>query len=511
MNAPHLTRRDFTAGLGGIVLAFSLAPLALTQQPPRLPGSLQTNRMLSAWLAINADGTATVFTGKVELGQGILTALAQIAAEELDLPLARVRIISGDTGRTPNEGQTAGSQSVENSGTALRLAGAEVRAILLDLAAKKFGVAADTLKVADGTITTSDGRKVSYGELAKDADLKREATGKVAPKPAAQHRLVGQSLPRVDLPAKVTGGAAFVQDLRLPGMVHGRIARPPQYGAQLEAFDEAKVRAMPGVVAVVRDGSFLGVAAEREEQAIKAVEALSASAKWKAGPALPDPARLYEQLKTMPTQDTVISNKEAPLLASGAKVVEATYHRPYQAHASLGAILRGRAGAGRSVDRLDAQPGRLPAARHDGAGARHEAAVDPLHPHGRRGLLRPQRRRRRRARRGAAGARHQWTSGPRAMDAGRGVHVGALRPRHDHAGQGRRGRRPDRGLELRRLEPEPQHAAGRSRRHQPAVELVPGRPEAAGPGAAGDRAELRRRSQCDPDLRSAAADASPIT
>ena len=118
-----------------------------------------------------------------------------------------------------------------------------------------------------------------------EADLKREATGKVAPKPPAQHRLVGQSLPRVDLPAKVTGGAAFVQDLRLPGMVHGRIARPPQYGAQLEAFDEAKVRAMPGVVAVVRDGSFLGVAAEREEQAIKAVEALSASAKWKAGPA----------------------------------------------------------------------------------------------------------------------------------------------------------------------------------------------------------------------------------
>ncbi len=112
--------------------------MAWPRKPPRLPGSLQTNRMLSAWLAINADGTATVFTGKVELGQGILTALAQIAAEELDLPLARVKIISGDTGRTPNEGQTAGSQSVENSGTALRLAGAEVRAILLDLAAKKL-------------------------------------------------------------------------------------------------------------------------------------------------------------------------------------------------------------------------------------------------------------------------------------------------------------------------------------------------------------------------------------
>jgi CO/xanthine dehydrogenase Mo-binding subunit len=336
MNAPHLTRRDFTSGLGGIVLAFSLDSRAvLAQEPPRLPGSLQTNRMLSAWLAINADGTATVMTGKVELGQGILTALAQIAAEELDLPLAKVTIISGDTGRTPNEGQTAGSQSVENSGTALRLAGAEVRSILLELAAKRLGVAADSLKVADGTVVAPDGRKVSYGELASEANLKREATGKVPPKPPAQHRLVGQASPRVDLAAKVSGGAAFVQDLRLPGMTHGRIVRPPQYGAQLEAVDAAKVQTMPGVVVVVRDGNFLGVVAEREEQAIKAAAALAAAAKWKAGPQLPDPARLYEQLKALPTQDTVISNKDAPV-ASGAKVLEATYHRPYQAHASLG-------------------------------------------------------------------------------------------------------------------------------------------------------------------------------
>jgi CO/xanthine dehydrogenase Mo-binding subunit len=210
-----------------------------------------------------------------------------------------------------------------------------VRAILLDLAAKKLSVAADSLKVADGTITAPDGRKVTYGELAGETNLKREATGKAKPKPPAQHRLVGHSSPRVDLPAKVTGGAAFVQDLRLVGMVHGRVARPPQYGAQLQTVDETKVRSMPGVIAVVRDGSFLGVVAEREEQAITAVEALSASAKWKAGPALPDPARLYEQLKAMTTEDSVISSKEAPLPA-GAKVVEATYHRPYQAHASLG-------------------------------------------------------------------------------------------------------------------------------------------------------------------------------
>src|SRR5947199_2601657 len=144
-----VNRRDFAKGLGGIVLAFTLEPVA-AQQQKQLPGSLGGNRMLDAWIRINTDGTATVFTGKVELGQGIVTALAQIAAEELDLPLARVSMVSGDTGRTPNEGQTAGSQSIENSGTALRLAAAEVRALLLDLAAGKLGAGADALSVIDG-------------------------------------------------------------------------------------------------------------------------------------------------------------------------------------------------------------------------------------------------------------------------------------------------------------------------------------------------------------------------
>src|SRR6266853_2847641 len=143
-----LNRRDFAKGLGGIVLAFSLDSAAAQQAKPPLPGSLGGNRMLDAWIRINADGTATVFTGKVELGQGIVTALGQIAAEELDLPLARVTMIGADTGRTPNEGQTAGSQSIELSGTALRMAGAEVRAILVKLAARRWNVAADTLKAS---------------------------------------------------------------------------------------------------------------------------------------------------------------------------------------------------------------------------------------------------------------------------------------------------------------------------------------------------------------------------
>jgi nicotinate dehydrogenase subunit B len=335
MNAPHLNRREFTAALGGIVLSFSLAPKLALGQQASLPGSLAGNPMLDAWLRINPDGSATVFTGKVELGQGIVTALAQIAAEELDLPLSRVKMISGDTGQTPNEGQTAGSQSIEASGTALRMAGAEARSILIEMAAKRFGVGIDTLTVGDGVIAARDGRKVGYGELAGEVDLHRGATAKVAPKPPAEHRIVGKFAPRRDIPAKVTGGAAYVQDIRLPGMLHGRVVRAPRYGAKLEAFDEAGAKRLPGVVAIVRDGSFLGVVAEREEQAIKARDALTHSARWSGGEALPDQAKIYEHLMSLEMEDKVISDKQAPL-PDGATSFEATYHRPYMAHASIG-------------------------------------------------------------------------------------------------------------------------------------------------------------------------------
>jgi CO/xanthine dehydrogenase Mo-binding subunit len=290
--------------------------------------------MLDAWIRIDADGSATIFPGKVELGQGITTALTQIAAEELDLPLARVHVLTTDTSRSPNEGVTAGSQSIEYGGTALRLASAEVRGILLDLAAKHLGVATDTLTVVDGTIR-SDGRKVGYGELAAEVDLHREATAKIAPKPPAAHKIVGKSIPRFDIPNKVTGGVAYVQDMRLPGMVHGRIVRPPRPGSKLDNVDEAAVKSMPGVIAVVRDGSFLGVVAEREEQAIKARQALINSAKWTLGPELPDPAKIYDVLLALPAEDNVISDKQAPM-PENAKEIEATYRKAYMAHASIG-------------------------------------------------------------------------------------------------------------------------------------------------------------------------------
>jgi len=290
VHAAAFNRRQFAAGLGAVVVAFSLDP-KLARGQEQLPGGLQNNRRLDAWIRINADGGATVFTGKVELGQGILTALAQIAAEELDLPLSRIEMISGDTGRTPDEGHTSGSVSIESSGTALRMAAAEVRSILLDLAANRLGTPADDLMVASGVIAAPDGRKIGYGELVAALDLKREATAKVRPKVASNYKIVGRSVQRLDIPAKVSGGAAYVQDIRFPGMLHGRVVRPPRYGAKLESFDEAAARAVPGIVAIVRDGSFLGVVAEREEQAIKARAALRDGAQWSGAPNYPIPIR----------------------------------------------------------------------------------------------------------------------------------------------------------------------------------------------------------------------------
>ena len=194
--AVNLTRRQFGKAAGALVLAFTLTPRLAGAQAPKLPGSLANNRMLDAWLRINADGSATIFTGKVELGQGILTALAQIAAEELDLPVARVAMISGDTMQTPDEGYTSGSQSIENSGTAIRLACAEARALLVEHAAKRLDLAAEVLTVSEGVIAAPDDRKLGYGELAAEIDLHREVTATAAPKPPGEQKIVGRSVPR---------------------------------------------------------------------------------------------------------------------------------------------------------------------------------------------------------------------------------------------------------------------------------------------------------------------------
>jgi nicotinate dehydrogenase subunit B len=222
----------------------------------------------------------------------------------------------------------------------LRFAAAEARVILLEQAAARLGVPAEQLRVEDGTVTVQNasGTTATYWELTQDGLLQREATAKVKPKPASEHKVVGKSMQRRDIPAKVTGGASYVHDMRLPGMVFGRVVRPPSYNATLVSFDEAAVHKMPGVIAVVRDGNFLGLAAEREEQAIKAREALRKSAVWKEAPNLPPAGKqLYGHLKSMASEDTVVSEKTAAVAKEGAvKTLTATYTRPYQAHATMG-------------------------------------------------------------------------------------------------------------------------------------------------------------------------------
>ncbi len=334
MKDPVLTRRQFGQSLTGIVVSFALAPELSWAAAGGLPGNLGRAPRLDAWLRIAADGQVTIFTGKVEIGQGVLTALAQIAAEELEVPLAGIRMVSGDTERTPDEGYTSGSQSIEYGGTALRFACAEARALMLETAAARLGVARETLRTARGVITAADGRKLTYGQIAQTGLFHRAATAQAPPKPARAHEIVGTSVPRLDIPAKVTGGASFVQDLRLPGMVFGRIVRPPGPRDRLEAVEMAAVRAMPGVLAVVCDGSFLGVVTLREEQAIKAAAALHREAKWRRAADLPKD--IHAWLKDQPVAGAVVNEKQDKAAAPAVRRLEATYTKGYVAHASLG-------------------------------------------------------------------------------------------------------------------------------------------------------------------------------
>ncbi|HEX7054272.1 MAG TPA: molybdopterin cofactor-binding domain-containing protein [Burkholderiales bacterium] len=332
--ALRLSRREFLAAGGGLVLAFTLWPRLSAAQAQKLPGSLKRAPSLDSWIRIDDKGNATVYTGKVELGQGIKTALILVAAEELALDPQRITLITADTARTPDERYTAGSHSMQDSGTAIRHAAAQVRTILVALAAERLGVSADALAVENGTVRAKGGGSIGYGELVAGRSLNVEAAPGVPLIPPREHRWVGKPFPRVDIPAKVTGGAAYVQDLRFEGMVHGRVVRPPSPGAQLRSLDASQVERMPGVLKVVRDGRFLGVIAEREWQAIQAMRALAAAARWDERPTLPAPQKLHDTLVSLSSQREVIADRSSR--GEGATRLEAAYRRSYQMHASIG-------------------------------------------------------------------------------------------------------------------------------------------------------------------------------
>ncbi len=439
----ELNRRQFAGALTGIVVAFSMTPRpgVAAEGAGRIPAMLAANPHLDAWLRIDPAGTVSIFTGRVELGQGNTTALAQIAAEELDVAIGRIRMIPVDTARSPNEGATAGSNSIQAGGAALRAASAQARAILIARAAQRLNAPAADFMVDDGTILSRTGAgKLTYWELAENP-FATDVTNPPAPKPASAHHIVGHDVQRLDIPAKVMGQPAYVQDLQLPGMLHGRIVRPPSYDAELISVDEPAVRRIPGVVAVVRNGRFLGVVAQREEQAIAAREALIAAAQWRIPESLPDMQSVHEFLQHRPDIDVKTVDAKTGPAAAVAKTVSATYRKPYLAHASIGPSCAVAGLIDGVLTVWSHTQGPVSAPRRTRQSAEHAAGKGASHSCAGVRLLRAQWRRRCRARCGTAFFGSRRANRPGAVDAGRRICLGAVRLGHDRFGERRTFRR----------------------------------------------------------------------
>src|SRR6202795_5196176 len=327
------------------------APVAPQNHELR-PGSLSVVRPAGStaeggfetFIKITADGSVTAFNGHVDLGTGIRTALGQIVAEELDVSFARVVVVLGDTSRVPNQGPTIASENIQITAVPLRKAAAQARHFLVARAAERLELRLEELAIEDGLIRGKDNRSVSYGELIAGEVIRLELADDVAVKAVDAYSIVGQSQPRVDLPAKATGELVYVHDVRVPGMLHGRVVRPPYagvdagpfVGTSLIAVDEASVRDIRGLVAVVTIGDFVGVIADREENAVKAAAQLKVT--WKPVPTLPDLKDVETALRANPsTPRTLIDKGDVDAaIAAAAKPMSRTYVWPYQMHGSIG-------------------------------------------------------------------------------------------------------------------------------------------------------------------------------
>jgi nicotinate dehydrogenase subunit B len=340
------SRRAFLRGAGALIVTFSVCgrvETAFAQGRGRgaVDPTIPDPNQVDSWLAIGTDGSVTAFTGKVELGQGISTAQIQLIAEELSVPFERVTLIAGDTSMTPNQGITSGSQSTPanfNTG-ALAQAGATAREALLRLASQRLGVPADQLVAANGVISakTDPTKQASYGQLISGKKFTLTLDPQAKRKPHAEWTVLGKPMHRVDLPAIVTGQFEFVHNVRLPGMLHGRVVRPPTFGGSVVSVDEASVANMPGLVKVVVKKNWVGVVARKPWQAIQAADQLKIN--WSPGAGLPDFAGYYDYMRNQkPTRDTlsVDSRDIDQKLAGAATVLKATYLFPFQMHGSMG-------------------------------------------------------------------------------------------------------------------------------------------------------------------------------
>jgi nicotinate dehydrogenase subunit B len=341
-----MNRRDFLARSGGLVVSLAGSdPLGALLAAQEFSGRSRAGdpdpSRVETWVGIAADGAVTARTGKCELGQGMFTAQLQLIAEELSVPIDRITLIQCDTAVTPDQGTTSGSQSSPSNfnDRNLALACATAREALVRLAAVRLVLPVEQLTTADGAVRViADGAKfVHYGELLRGQRLDIPLDPQAKRKPARTWSVLGTSVPRVDVPALVTGTLEFVNNVHVEGMVHGRVVRPPSIGATLTAVDEASVSSMPGYIGVVRRQNFLGVVCAKPWQAVQAARALKAT--WRPGPALPAQGSFYEFMRRQPSRDTrlVDSGDVEAVLAKAARVVRATYLHPYQAHGSMGA------------------------------------------------------------------------------------------------------------------------------------------------------------------------------
>lgn len=331
-------RRNFLKGTGALIVSFSIPAMRPASAQGASAAKTVSPDEVDGFLRIGHDGAVTLYSGKVDLGTGVRTAMTQIVAEELDVPLNAVTVIEGDTALTPDQGTSSGSNSIQFGGVQIRQAAATARQALLQQAAAALQADAGDLTIVDGVVTSkSSGKSVKFGELIGEKAFALKIDKAVKPKDPAAYKVVGKPVVRLDIPDKVTAKFTYMQDFRLPGMLHGRVVRPPAIGATLTSVDEKSVSDIPGFVKVVRVGNFVGVVAESEWGAIRAADQLKAE--WSKWEGLPEQAALWDHVRnTKVAKDEVTSSvgDTAAALGQGVKRLKATYDFAIHTHGSIG-------------------------------------------------------------------------------------------------------------------------------------------------------------------------------
>ena len=331
-----IDRRTLLQGGGALVVSFAL-PLSLADATRVVGPKIVSSDRVDGFLAIAPDGGITIYSGKVDLGTGVRTALTQIVAEELDVPMIHVSLIEGDTALTPDQGVTSGSLSIQNGGMQLRRAAATARRAILQKAAARLRRDIASLSIHKGTITAGDGRRLPIGEFVDRATLAIEIANDVREKSPSAYTIVGEPVARLDIPDKVSGRFTFMQDFKLPGMLHGRVVRPSGFGATLISYDEASIAHIPGIVKVVRIHNFLGVVANSEWGAIRGAQQLAVT--WSKQESLPEQSRIWEHVRSTPVVHDDVTSRigdSRAALDDTLHKLSATYDFAIHTHGSIG-------------------------------------------------------------------------------------------------------------------------------------------------------------------------------